>query len=56
MQWVLEQLQKHCLYANLNKCLFHKNEVQFLGFVILAQGIRIEKKKIEIIKTWLESQ
>ncbi len=36
VQWVLEQLRKHGLYTNLKKCRFHEDEVQFLGFVVLA--------------------
>ncbi len=27
VQWVLKQLRKHGLYANLKKCRFHKDEV-----------------------------
>ncbi len=56
VQWVLEQLRKHSLYVNLKKYQFHKNAVQFLGFVILAQGIRMEEKRIEAVKTWPERQ
>ena len=33
-------------------CRFHKDEIQFLGFIVLAQDIRIEKEKIETIKDW----
>ncbi len=49
MQCILEQLGKHSLYANLEKCRFYKDEVQFLGFIVLAQRIGIEEKKIEAI-------
>ncbi len=56
VRWVLEQLWKHSLYANLKKCQFHKDEVQFLGFVVLAQGIRIEEEMIEAIRDWPEPQ
>ncbi len=56
MQWVLEQLQKYGLYANLKKCRFHKNEVRFLGFVISAQGIRMEEKRIEAVRNWPKPQ
>ncbi len=49
VRWVLEQLWKHGLYANLKKCRFHENEAQFLGFIILAQGIRMEEERIEVI-------
>ncbi len=51
VQWVLEQVWKHGLYSNLKKCRFHEDEVQFLGFVVSAQGIRIEEKSIEAVKT-----
>ncbi len=27
VRWVLEQLRKHGLYANLKKCRFHEDEV-----------------------------
>ncbi len=30
--------------------------MQFLSFVVLAQSIKIEEKKIEIIKEWPKSQ
>ncbi len=54
MWWVLEQLQKQDLYTNLKKCQFHEDEVRFLGFVVLAQDIKIEEERIEMVKTWPE--
>ena len=54
VRWVLEQLRKHGLYANLKKYCFHQDEVRFLGFAVLAQGIRIEEERIEIVKAWVE--
>ena len=37
--WVLEELRKHGLFANLKKCQFHKNEVRFLGYVVSTQRV-----------------
>ncbi len=34
VQWVLDQLRKHSLYANLKKCRFHQDEVRFLGYIV----------------------
>ena len=34
--WVLENLRKHGLFANLKKCRFHKDEIRFLGYVVSA--------------------
>ncbi len=56
IQWFLKQLQKYGLYTNLKKCRSYEDKIQFLGFVVLAQGIRMEENKIEAIKDWLESQ
>ncbi len=56
VQWVLEQLRKHSLYANLKKCQFHENEIRFLGFIVSAQGIKMEEKKIEAVRDWPEPQ
>ncbi len=56
VRWVLEQLRKHGLYANLKKCRFHEDEIRFLGFVVSAQGIRMEEERIEAIRDWPEPQ
>ena len=34
--WVLEELRKNSLFANLKKCRFHKDEVCFLQYVLSA--------------------
>ena len=54
VRWVLDILRKNGLFANLKKCWFHKNKVQFLGYVVSNQGIQIEDERIEVIKNWLE--
>ena len=52
--WVLDVLQRHRLFANLKKCWFHKDEIYFLGYIVSAQGIRMEDKRIEAVKNWPE--
>ena len=34
VRWVLDLLRKNGLFANLKKCRFYKDEVQFLGYVV----------------------
>ena len=34
VRWVLRELRKHGLFANLKKCCFHQKEVYFLGYII----------------------
>ena len=50
VRWVLDIPRKNGLFANLKKCWFYKDKVQFLGYVVLSQGIRIEDKRIKAIK------
>ena len=54
VHWVLNKVRKHGLFASLKKCRFHKDEVRFLGYVVSAQRVKIEKKQIEVVKNWPE--
>ena len=47
---VLDLLQKNGLFANLKKGRFHQDEVRFLGYVVLAQGVRMEDERIEAVR------
>lgn len=42
------------MYINLRKCQFHKDEIQFLGFVVLAKRIKKKGERIEAVKNWPE--
>ena len=52
--WVLGELQKHGLFANIKKCRFHQKEVRFLSYIVYCQEIRMEEKKIDAVKAWPE--
>ena len=54
VKWVLENLRKNGLFANLKKCRFHQDEVRFLGYVVSGQGIRMEEERIEAVTNWPE--
>ena len=54
VQWVLDQLRKYSLFANLKKCHFHQDEICFLGYVVSSKGISMEAERIEIVKDWPE--
>ena len=54
VRWVLDILRKKSQFANLKKCHFHKDEVQFLGYVVSSQDIRMEDKRIKAVKNWPE--
>ena len=54
VRWVLDQLRKYSLFANLKKCRFHQDEVRFLGYVVSSKGISMEAERIEVVRKWLE--
>ena len=49
-RWVLNQLRKFLLYANLKKCRFYQEEVWFLGYIVSSQGICMEDERIKAVK------
>ncbi len=56
VQWVLDQLRKHSLYANLKKCQFYQDEVRFLGYIISHQSIQIKEERIKVVRDWPQPQ
>lgn len=48
--WVLDNLLRHWLFANLKKSQFHKDKVQFFGKIVLAQEVKIEDKPIQVVR------
>lgn len=54
VQQILDVLRNHKFFTNLKKYCFHKDKVCFLGYVVLAQGVKIKEKQIKIKKNWPE--
>ena len=50
VRWVLDQLWKYSLFANLKKCCFHQDEIRFLGYVVSSKSISMKIKKIKVVK------
>jgi len=52
VQDVLKRLSQAGLLLNPEKCEFHKESVEFLGFVVSTTGIRMSPEKIKAIAEW----
>jgi hypothetical protein len=48
---VLQRLQKHGLVVKRSKCSFGATSVQYLGHVILDQGVAMDADKVEAVRT-----
>ena len=50
---VLSTLRQHKLYANLEKCSFGMERVQYLGYIVDKHGVHVDLAKIQAIRDWL---
>ncbi|GJP33995.1 hypothetical protein CLOM_g18479 [Closterium sp. NIES-68] len=49
---VFEILRRERFYVKLSKSEFALEKVQFLGHMVSAQGVHVDAKKIEAVRTW----
>ena len=49
---VLPRLQEHRLAISLDKCKRHRSRVNFLGFIISADGVEMDQEKIKAALEW----
>jgi Reverse transcriptase (RNA-dependent DNA polymerase) len=52
VETVLQKLKSHDLSRKLSKCHFNETEVEFLGHLVNAEGIKMQKSKVEAIQKW----
>jgi hypothetical protein len=51
---VLSRLRKHGLYAAPDKCSFHATTVEYLGFILSPEGLKMDPMKVNVITDWPE--
>ncbi|KAG8916674.1 hypothetical protein FRC01_002921 [Tulasnella sp. 417] len=49
---VLRRCKEQGLYCKPEKCEFNCQEIEYLGYIIGRQGIRMDKKKVDAILEW----
>jgi hypothetical protein len=50
LRTVLQRLRDHKLYAKLSKCQFGQSSVKFLGHVVSAKGVGMDRHKVQHIR------
>jgi len=53
---VLKHLHKTGLYAKAEKCEFHSELVEYLGYILSPSGLTMSDDKVKIIQDWPESK
>jgi hypothetical protein len=51
-QRFFEKLREEKFLINLNKCMFVKRELVYLGFFVLEKGLNIDLEKVKQIVEW----
>src|SRR6266404_9065749 len=51
---VLHHLRMAGLYANLKKCKFHTDTVEYLRFILSPKGLQMDPTKVSMIQDWPE--
>src|SRR6266481_9582544 len=54
IQEVLSHLCKNCLYAWADKCKFHTNSCEYLGYMLSPLGLMMSLYKVQAIQDWPE--
>ncbi len=53
---VLHHLRTAGLYANLKKCKFHMDTVEYLRFILSPKGLQMDPTKVSTIQDWPKPQ
>ena len=51
---VLRHLRKHGLFACPDKCHFYEDSVEYLGFILSKEGLKMDQSKVQAIQDWPE--
>ena len=52
LEKVLSLLKENQFYAKKSKCTFGKHEVEYLGYIISKEGVKVDPRKIQAMKEW----
>src|SRR6266498_5431038 len=53
---VLRRLHKHGLFARANKCEFHSEQVEYLGYILSPEGLSMDQVNVKVVQDWPELQ
>ena len=52
VEGVLKRMEANDLYVKSKKCVWKVKEIDFLGLIMGAEGIKIQKKKVAGVLEW----
>ena len=55
VKWMLNRFFENKLFIVLEKCEWFDTQINFLNFIISSENVRMQSKKVEIIRQWFAS-
>lgn len=52
LKFVLQQMEKHILFAKESKCLLGQRQIEYLGHIISFQGVATDPLKVQAMLQW----
>jgi hypothetical protein len=52
LEWVLQVLALHDLFAKLSKCSFGQREIDYLGHIVSGNGVSMDANKVKDVLAW----
>ncbi|MBW0515642.1 hypothetical protein O181_055357 [Austropuccinia psidii MF-1] len=49
---VLQRLRDNNLFSKASKCVFHASSVEYLGYVVSSDGLKMDSSKVQKILNW----
>ncbi|MBW0516065.1 hypothetical protein O181_055780 [Austropuccinia psidii MF-1] len=49
---VLQRLRDNNLFSKASKCVFHASSVEYLGYVVSSDGLKMDSSKVQQILNW----
>ncbi|MBW0560855.1 hypothetical protein O181_100570 [Austropuccinia psidii MF-1] len=49
---VLSRLRDNNLFVKASKCLFHVSSVEYLGYIVSSEGLKMEQENVHQILDW----
>ena len=52
LETCLDVLRKQKFHAKASKCHWAKSELEYLGHIVSAEGVRMDPKKVSVVRDW----
>ena len=52
LAWVFDKLREHGLHVKRSKCKFGVSQIEYLGHLVTADGVKPDPGKVSVIKSW----